>query len=321
MVAGRSTSPARARRRPRAIGPRLRHHPVPGHARAPRPLHAGGHRPPRVRLARQPRASAKGDAGRGRGRTTSPTRPSPQILRARRRPASRASGRRRWTASVPDLSHVGATPTPGSTATSGSRSAPARSTPSPPRATPRGTSSSPTSRPACCSPATTCCRRSPRRSGSSRRTPTSRSATSSPRSPRSARCPTAAASRARRVTGSTHARIDELRRAPRRAARALPGLGARRPETAYAVAGDLPWTRRERRLDDLDVFNAALAIDGDDGAPGPARRAGLITRRRRRDQRLRAGLRPRLAVEPSGRKRGPSGPRSSTLTSLVPSLG
>ena len=45
-------------------------------------------------------------------------------------------------------------------------------------------------RPGCSSPATTCCRRSRRRSASSRRTPTSRCATSWPRSPRSARCPT-----------------------------------------------------------------------------------------------------------------------------------
>ena len=58
------------------------------------------------------------------------------------------------------------------------------------RGTRRATSSSPTSTPGCCSPATTCCRPSRRRSGSSRRTPTSRSATSSAPSPRSARCRT-----------------------------------------------------------------------------------------------------------------------------------
>ena len=49
---------------------------------------------------------------------------------------------------------------------------------------------------------------------------------------------------------------------------------ARRPATAYDVAGDLPWTRHEQRLDDLDAFNAALAVDGDDGAPRAAGRAG-----------------------------------------------
>ncbi len=31
------------------------------------------------------------------------------------------------------------------------------------------------------------------------------------------------------------------------------------PATAYDVARELPWTRHEHRLDDLDVFNAALA--------------------------------------------------------------
>jgi hypothetical protein len=29
--------------------------------------------------------------------------------------------------------------------------------------------------------------------------------------------------------------------------------------TAYDVAGELPWTRHEHRLDDLDAFNGALA--------------------------------------------------------------
>lgn len=30
--------------------------------------------------------------------------------------------------------------------------------------------------------------------------------------------------------------------------------------TAYEVAGALPWTRRERKLDDLDLFNATMAV-------------------------------------------------------------
>lgn len=61
------------------------------------------------------------------------------------------------------------------------------------------------------------------------------------------------------VTGSTHARIDELtvhhdvRLDLCR--RALAGGGL----TAYDVARQLPWTRHEHRLDDLDLFNAALA--------------------------------------------------------------
>lgn len=61
------------------------------------------------------------------------------------------------------------------------------------------------------------------------------------------------------VTASSHARVDELvvfhdvRLELCRKALAGGGL------TAYEVARQLPWTRHEHRLDDLDVFNAALA--------------------------------------------------------------
>jgi len=61
------------------------------------------------------------------------------------------------------------------------------------------------------------------------------------------------------VTGSTHARIDELlahheeRLALCRQA-VESGSG-----TAYDVAKQLPWTRRARSLSELDLFNAALA--------------------------------------------------------------
>ena len=56
--------------------------------------------------------------------------------------------------------------TPGSTATTRSRSARARSTPCTRRGTRPGTTCSPTGPTGCCSPATTCCRRSRRRSAS-----------------------------------------------------------------------------------------------------------------------------------------------------------
>ena len=61
------------------------------------------------------------------------------------------------------------------------------------------------------------------------------------------------------VTGSTHTRVDELvAHHDERLRLCLDSVRAGR-QTAYDVAGDLPWTRREKRLADLDVFNAALA--------------------------------------------------------------
>ena len=61
------------------------------------------------------------------------------------------------------------------------------------------------------------------------------------------------------VTPSTHTRIDALvAHHDERLALCLASVLAGRT-TAYAVAGDLPWTRHERRLDELDVFNSALA--------------------------------------------------------------
>ncbi|NUR09731.1 MAG: MBL fold metallo-hydrolase [Nocardioidaceae bacterium] len=62
------------------------------------------------------------------------------------------------------------------------------------------------------------------------------------------------------VTGSSHARVEELvahHDERLRLCRASVGTG---PRTALDVARDLPWTRRGRHLDDLDVFNAALAV-------------------------------------------------------------
>ena len=61
------------------------------------------------------------------------------------------------------------------------------------------------------------------------------------------------------VTGSTHTRVDELvAHHDERLGLCLASVRAGR-QTAYDVAGDLPWTRREKRLADLDVFNEALA--------------------------------------------------------------
>ncbi|MDP3967770.1 MAG: MBL fold metallo-hydrolase [Nocardioides sp.] len=58
---------------------------------------------------------------------------------------------------------------------------------------------------------------------------------------------------------SSHQRVDELLAFHEgRLARCIEIVrgGAR---TAYEVAGELPWTKRERRLVDLDVFNGSLA--------------------------------------------------------------
>ncbi|MFV0461768.1 MAG: MBL fold metallo-hydrolase [Nostocoides sp.] len=62
------------------------------------------------------------------------------------------------------------------------------------------------------------------------------------------------------VAPSSHARVEELlTHHEHRLALALESVRAGRV-TAYAVAGDLPWTRHERRLAEMDVFNAMLAI-------------------------------------------------------------
>ncbi|MBD8870892.1 MBL fold metallo-hydrolase [Nocardioides donggukensis] len=61
------------------------------------------------------------------------------------------------------------------------------------------------------------------------------------------------------VAGSTHARIDELLRFHEERLDLCREAIADEPATAYAVARRLPWTRHARRLDDLDLFNAALA--------------------------------------------------------------
>ena len=61
------------------------------------------------------------------------------------------------------------------------------------------------------------------------------------------------------VTTSTHARIDELlAHHDERLARCRDAVVAG-CATAREVAGELTWTRHERRFDELDVFNGALA--------------------------------------------------------------
>ena len=67
------------------------------------------------------------------------------------------------------------------------------------------------------------------------------------------------------VTDSVHARVDELiahhgKRLDQTEAAALAGAS-----TAYEAAQVLRWTRRERRLDELDLFNRMLAT-GETGA-------------------------------------------------------
>lgn len=62
------------------------------------------------------------------------------------------------------------------------------------------------------------------------------------------------------VTGSVHERVDELLlHHEGRLAGSLAAVDSG-AHTAYEVADRLGWTRRERRLADLDLFNATLAV-------------------------------------------------------------
>ena len=301
-----------------------RHHPLPGHARAPRPLHAGGDGPPRVRVRTSASASASGqrwtsyEAG-----TPTPTRPSPQIRAQPAPTGSRAAGRRRSSGHVPDPSmwelprHL------------------ARRRPAAQRRQPharRGRDPRP-------HPGALRLRR-PRRRAAVRRRPRaadhhpvdrvragvrrrSRSATSSPRSPRSARCPTCGCCPPTgRSPPSTHARVDELvAHHDERLALCLASVAAGRGHgvrgrgrPALDPARAAP--RRARRL------QRRARLDGDDGAPRAAGRArarsrapttvaSTCTRRPRLP-------RPDRAIWPKTRTRR-AGP--STLIWLVPSLG
>jgi len=62
------------------------------------------------------------------------------------------------------------------------------------------------------------------------------------------------------VTPSVHARIDELVAHHGRRLDETEAAVARGADTAFEVAGQLRWTRRERRLDELDLFNQMLAV-------------------------------------------------------------
>lgn len=61
------------------------------------------------------------------------------------------------------------------------------------------------------------------------------------------------------VAPSTYARVDELLAHHEERLRVSLAALQAGAATAYDVAGALPWTRHERRLADLDSFNAALA--------------------------------------------------------------
>ncbi|MEU4380776.1 MBL fold metallo-hydrolase [Micromonospora echinofusca] len=62
------------------------------------------------------------------------------------------------------------------------------------------------------------------------------------------------------VTPSVHARVDELVAHHGARLDETEAAVARGASSAYEVAAQLRWTRRERRLGDLDVFNAMLAV-------------------------------------------------------------
>ena len=148
---------------------------VPGHPRAPGPLHAGCRGAPGVRHHGGPRARRAGGHRGAAGGRHPPVRAAAgracgqrggHRARAARRAGKGGAGRRRRT---------GRPRTSGSPPSRRSASAPAPCACSPHPATPRATLCSPTPPAACCSPATTCCRTSPRRSGSSRCGPRTRS--------------------------------------------------------------------------------------------------------------------------------------------------
>jgi glyoxylase-like metal-dependent hydrolase (beta-lactamase superfamily II) len=62
------------------------------------------------------------------------------------------------------------------------------------------------------------------------------------------------------VVPSAHARVDELVEHHRVRLDQMAAALAGGADTAVAVAGVVTWTRRERKLDELDVFNQFLAV-------------------------------------------------------------
>jgi glyoxylase-like metal-dependent hydrolase (beta-lactamase superfamily II) len=63
------------------------------------------------------------------------------------------------------------------------------------------------------------------------------------------------------VSPSVHARVDELVEHHGRRLDQTAGAVAQGADSAFDVASILPWTRRARRLDELDLFNQMLAIN------------------------------------------------------------
>ena len=61
------------------------------------------------------------------------------------------------------------------------------------------------------------------------------------------------------VAGSAHTRVEELLAHHETRLRLCLEAIVAAPGTGYSVAGELPWTRHQHTLADLDVFNAALA--------------------------------------------------------------
>jgi glyoxylase-like metal-dependent hydrolase (beta-lactamase superfamily II) len=62
------------------------------------------------------------------------------------------------------------------------------------------------------------------------------------------------------VAPSVHARVDELVEHHGRRLDLIDAALSSGPDTAWAIAGQLLWTRRERQLDELDQFNQMLAV-------------------------------------------------------------
>ncbi|MFC5746774.1 MBL fold metallo-hydrolase [Actinomadura rugatobispora] len=62
------------------------------------------------------------------------------------------------------------------------------------------------------------------------------------------------------VTGSVHTRIDELIEHHRERLDIAAAQVRSGHSTAFEVARAMPWTRRQRKLDDLDVFSRMLAV-------------------------------------------------------------
>jgi glyoxylase-like metal-dependent hydrolase (beta-lactamase superfamily II) len=63
------------------------------------------------------------------------------------------------------------------------------------------------------------------------------------------------------VVESVHDRVDELLAHHERRLDATAGAIERGAHTAYEIANILPWTRRERRFSELDMFNQIMAIN------------------------------------------------------------